>query len=111
MATSSRFASWLRKWFGSPSNRNARRNVRRPLEVEPLEDRTLPAVIISYDQINRDVTFQGTVGSSDDVHLRAPDGVLEYSLDGTNYSRDLDALLPGEQTLSFVNYSVVRTDV
>src|SRR5207244_2087214 len=76
--------SWIRNLFAPRTPRTIRKApVRKPLLVEPLEDRTLMTVSIVPGTGNA-VGILGTVG--DQLWLRTNAAAFQYSTDGTNYT-------------------------
>lgn len=96
--------SWLRSFLPAAASRKDRRRPGRgkPLNVERLEDRTLPSVTAIFSAANTKVLFQGSVGSHDDVALHSVNGVLQYSVDGGAYTAT---------KLTMTNASVVQADI
>jgi hypothetical protein len=76
-----------------------RRRLVTSADLERLEDRTLLAVLVSYDLAGANAgTIRGTIG--DQVWLRTNGGTLQYSTDATNYS-DLNLDLTQDVTVTF----------
>src|SRR5262245_60286535 len=86
-----------------------RRDTQARMSVEPLEDRTMPAVNVLLVSPS-EVSFTGTALNTDDLYLRTDRGVLEYSTDGRSFTSDLDRA-PGVQRLTVTADTVIRVDI
>jgi hypothetical protein len=108
---------WLNKQFQSllarwrSTKRLTPRRSAVPLFLEPLEDRTLLSITPVFNPAANQVTFDGSLGSTDNLYLRATGGVLAYSTDGSTYHTDLDPGKAGIQTLTLSNQAVVAANV
>lgn len=79
---------------------------RRRLALEALEDRTAPSTTLQFMAPDQ-VEFSG----GDALYLRAPQGVLEWSADGSTYAQDLDLATDGVQALTLSSRSVIGANV
>ncbi len=117
------FRRVLRSMFGLRSSRNPRTNKLRsqsqranrvrsiPTATETLEDRTLLSVNVLLASPTR-VDFNSDIfGGSDDATLRATDGVLEFAINGNDFSRDVDPNTAGVQEFLLTENSQVFADI
>src|SRR5262245_37598324 len=84
-----------------------------PLRLESLDARTTPSTTFLSDPVNAGkfiVQFQEDVpGLSDNLTLQVSGGQLQYQLNGSGFTSDLNSSTPGTQTLTFS--SISRIDV
>src|SRR3954462_11179820 len=98
LQSASRFWNRAGKSNKNRENQRPARFHRHGLVVEQLEERAVPSITPVPDIVNNKVTFNGS--SSDNLHLRVLNGVLQFSPDGNNFSSDLDLGTPGVQSLT-----------
>ncbi len=99
----------FRKFFASSKLNRKWSSKSRLSSCEQLEVRAL--MTVTPIMLGNELQFQGGAGNSDDLYLRAPGGVLQYSTDAITYSQDMDLNTSGVQTFTLRNDTLVKADV